>query len=32
MRELDLMGINAGSLFLELDGACQQLKERFFPF
>jgi hypothetical protein len=30
MRELDLMGINAGSLFPGLDGACQQLKERFF--
>ena len=30
MRELGLMGINAGSLFPGLDGACQQLKERFF--
>jgi FRG domain len=30
MRELDLMGINACSLFPGLDGACQQLKERFF--
>jgi hypothetical protein len=31
MQELDLMGINAGSLFPGLDGACDQLKERFFP-
>jgi hypothetical protein len=31
MRELDMMGINAGSLFPELDGACDQLRERFFP-
>jgi hypothetical protein len=30
MRELDLMGINAGSLFPGLEGAYQQLKERFF--
>jgi hypothetical protein len=30
MRELDLMGINAGSLFPGLDGTCQQLRERFF--
>jgi hypothetical protein len=30
IRELDLMGINAGSLFPGLDGACRQLKERFF--
>lgn len=30
MRELDLMGINAGSLFPGLDGACKQLKERNF--
>jgi hypothetical protein len=30
MAELELMGINAGSLFPGLDGACEQLKERFF--
>jgi hypothetical protein len=30
IRELDLMGINAGSLFPGLDGACDQLRERFF--
>ena len=30
IRELDLMGINSGSLFPGLDGACNQLKERFF--
>jgi hypothetical protein len=30
MQELGLMGINAGSLFPGLDGACQQLKERYF--
>jgi hypothetical protein len=30
IRELDLMGINAGSLFPGLDGACGQLRERFF--
>lgn len=30
LRELELMGINGGSLFPELDGACLQLKERFF--
>lgn len=30
MRELALMGINAGSLFPGLDGACEQLKERYF--
>lgn len=32
IRELDLMGINAGSLFPGLDGACGQLRERFFDF
>lgn len=31
MRELDLMGINAGSLFPGLDGACKQLREQNFP-
>lgn len=30
MQDLALMGITAGSLFPGLDGACQQLKERFF--
>jgi hypothetical protein len=30
LKELALMGINAGSLFPGLDGACNQLKERFF--
>ena len=30
MQELGLMGINAGSLFPGLEGACQQLRERYF--
>jgi hypothetical protein len=30
MRELGLMGITAGSLFPGLDGACEELRERFF--
>jgi FRG domain len=30
MRDLALMGITAGSLFPGIDGACLQLKERFF--
>jgi hypothetical protein len=30
MQELALMGITAGSMFPGLDGACEQLKERFF--
>jgi hypothetical protein len=30
MQDLALMGITAGSMFPGLDGACQQLKERFF--
>jgi hypothetical protein len=30
LQELSMMGINAGSLFPGLDGACDQLKERFF--
>jgi hypothetical protein len=30
MRELSLMGVNGGTLFPGLDGACEQLKERFF--
>jgi FRG domain len=33
MRELSMMGITAGSLFPGLDGACEQLRGRFFhPF
>lgn len=31
MQELRLMGITAGSLFPGLDGACEELRERFFP-
>jgi hypothetical protein len=31
MRELQTMGITAGSLFPGLDGACEELTERFFP-
>ncbi len=30
MQELALMGITAGSLFPGLDGACEQLRERYF--
>lgn len=30
MRELSLMGITAGSMFPGLDGACEELRERFF--
>jgi hypothetical protein len=30
MRELSSMGITAGSLFPGLDGACEELRERFF--
>ncbi len=30
LRELNVMGINAGSLFPGLDGACNQIKERYF--
>jgi hypothetical protein len=30
MKELALMGITAGSLIPGLDGACEELKERFF--
>jgi hypothetical protein len=29
-QDLALMGITAGSLFPGLDGACLQLKERYF--
>jgi FRG domain len=31
MQELSLMGITAGSLFPGVDGACEQVRERFFP-
>jgi hypothetical protein len=30
MNELAYMGITAGSLFPGLDGACEELRERFF--
>jgi hypothetical protein len=30
MRELSTMGITAGSLFPGIDGACEELKERYF--
>jgi hypothetical protein len=30
MQELSMMGITAGSLFPGIDGACEQLRERFF--
>lgn len=30
MRELSYMGITAGSLFPGIDGACEELRERFF--
>ena len=30
MQELALMGITAGSLFPGLDGACEQVRQRFF--
>ena len=32
IRELTLMGVTAGSLFPGLDGACEELRERFFSF
>jgi hypothetical protein len=32
IRELRLMGITAGLLFPGLDGACEELRERFFGF
>jgi hypothetical protein len=33
MEELSLMGITAGSLFPGLDGACEELRGRYFhPF
>ena len=30
-RDLSMMGITAGSLLPGLDGACEQLRERYFP-
>ncbi len=30
MQELSMMGITSGSLFPGLDGACEEIKERFF--
>ena len=30
MQELGAMGITAGSLFPGVDGACEQVRERFF--
>jgi hypothetical protein len=30
LQELSMMGITAGSMFPGLDGACEQLRERFF--
>lgn len=30
MRELSFMGITAGSMFPGLDGACEELREKFF--
>lgn len=32
LRELGIMGITAGSLFPGLDGACEELKARFFGY
>jgi hypothetical protein len=32
LRELRVMGITQGSLFPGLDGACEELRERFFGF
>lgn len=32
LRELSMMGIAAGSLFPGLDGACEQLRDRFFGY
>jgi hypothetical protein len=32
LRELRLMGITQGSLFPGLDGACEDLRQRFFGF
>jgi hypothetical protein len=30
MHDLSAMGITAGALFPGLDGACEELRERFF--
>ena len=32
LKELSVMGITAGSLFPGLDGACEELRHRFFGF
>jgi FRG domain len=32
LRELSMMGLTPGSLFPGLDGACNQIKDRFFGF
>lgn len=32
LKELNAMGITSGSLFPGLDGACEQLKDRFFGY
>jgi hypothetical protein len=32
LRELGMMGIAAGSLFPGLDGACEELRARFFGY
>jgi hypothetical protein len=31
MKDLNMMGITAGSLFPSLDGTCEELRERMFP-
>jgi hypothetical protein len=31
MKDLYQMGITAGSMFPGLDGACEALKEQYFP-
>ena len=31
MKDLHQMGITAGSMFPGLDGACEALKEQYFP-
>lgn len=31
MKDLQMMGVTAGSLFPGLDGACEELQSRFFP-
>ena len=32
MHDLSVMGITAGSMFPGLDGACEEMKERRFPW